>query len=115
MRNSPVREVLPAEAVQLVESGAVLLDTREPDEWNAGHLAGATLVRPAELHSQIASLAPDPSKTVVLYCRSGARSAIAQSLLLRAGFEDVINVEGGWTAWTRAGLPTERPQPAAAD
>ena len=56
-----------------------------------------------------------PNPEELAYCRSGAHSAIAQSLLLRAGFEDVINVEGGWTAWTRAGLPTERPQPAAAD
>ena len=110
MRNSPVREVLPAEAVQLIDAGAVLLDTREPHEWNAGHLARATLVRPAELVARIASLAPDPEKTVVLYCRSGARSLTAAFQMAQLGYKDVVSMAGGIIRWNQEGRPIEVPQ-----
>ncbi len=109
MRNSPVREVLPAEAVQLIDAGAVLLDTREPHEWNAGHLAGATLVRPAEVVARIASLAPDPEKTVVLYCRSGARSLNAAYQMAQLGYRDVVSMAGGIIRWNQEGRPIEVP------
>ena len=96
------------------ESGdPVLLDVRAQSEWDGGHLPGALHVHLGTLPERIAEI-PE-GRPVVAYCRSGARSAIAQSLLLRAGFADVVNLEGGWSAWTRAGLPTERPQGAAAD
>ncbi len=110
MGNSPVREVLPAEAVQLIDAGAVLLDTREPHEWNAGHLARATLVRPAELVARIASLAPDPEKTVVLYCRSGARSLTAAFQMAQLGYKDVVSMAGGIIRWNQEGRPIEVPQ-----
>ena len=100
MRNSPVREVLPAEAVQLIDAGAVLLDTRETNEWNAGHLAGATLLRPADVISKVASLAPDPSKTVVLYCRSGARSYQACAYLMQQGLGRVVNL-ADWLGYAK--------------
>ena len=109
MRNSPVREVLPAEAVQLIDAGAVLLDTREPHEWNAGHLAGATLLRPAELVSKVAALAPDPDKTVVLYCRSGARSLDAAFQMAQLGYRDVVSMAGGIVRWHQEGRPIEVP------
>jgi sulfur-carrier protein adenylyltransferase/sulfurtransferase len=109
MRNNPVREVLPAEAVQLIEAGAVLIDTREPHEWNAGHLAGATLLRPAEVATKVASLAPDPSKTVVLYCRSGARSLDAAFLMASLGYQDVVSIAGGIIRWNQEGRPIEVP------
>ncbi len=112
MRNNPVREILPAEAVQLMEAGAVLLDTREPHEWNAGHLAGATLLPPAELASKIASLAPDLSKTVVLYCRSGARSLNAAYQMAALGYQDVVSMAGGIIRWREEGRPIEVPEVA---
>jgi molybdopterin/thiamine biosynthesis adenylyltransferase/rhodanese-related sulfurtransferase len=109
MRNSPVREVLPAEAVQLIDAGAVLLDTREQNEWNAGHLYGATLLPPADVVSRIASLAPDPSKAVVLYCRSGARSLTAAYQMAQLGYQDVVSVAGGIIRWRQEGRPIEIP------
>lgn len=109
MRNSPVREILPAEAVQLIDAGAVLLDTREQHEWNAGHLFGATLLRPADVVSKVASLAPDPSKTVVLYCRSGARSLTAAYQMAQLGYQDVVSVAGGIIRWRQEGRPIDVP------
>ena len=55
-----VREVSPAEAEQLIAAGAALIDTREPHEWQTGQLAGAALVRPAELVVRARSALPDP-------------------------------------------------------
>ena len=112
MRNSPVREVLPAEAVQLVDGGAVLLDTRETNEWNAGHLAGATLLPPAEVLARITTLAPDRDKTVVLYCRSGARSLNAAFQMAQLGYRDVVSMAGGIIRWRQEGRPIELPSAA---
>jgi molybdopterin/thiamine biosynthesis adenylyltransferase/rhodanese-related sulfurtransferase len=109
MRANPVREVLPAEAAQLIEAGAVLLDTREPHEWNAGHLAGATLLPPAEVVARVAALAPNPEKTVVLYCRSGARSLRAAFQMAALGYRDVVSVAGGIIRWHQEGRPIEVP------
>jgi molybdopterin/thiamine biosynthesis adenylyltransferase/rhodanese-related sulfurtransferase len=109
MANSPVREVLPAEAVQLVDAGAVLLDTREQHEWNAGHLAGATLLPPADVAARIESLAPDKNKTVVLYCRSGARSLNAAFLMASIGYTDVVSMAGGIIRWRDETRPIEVP------
>jgi len=91
----------------------VLLDVRSETEWDAGHLPDALHIHLGTLPGRVAEI--PRGRPVLAYCRSGARSAIAQSLLLRAGFDDVRNLEGGWSAWKRAGLPTVRPQGAAAD
>jgi molybdopterin/thiamine biosynthesis adenylyltransferase/rhodanese-related sulfurtransferase len=109
MRNSPVREVLPAEAVQLIDAGAVLLDTREMNEWNAGHLSGATLLPPADVTSKVAALATDPDKPVVLYCRSGARSLTAAFQMAQLGYRDVVSMAGGIIRWRQEGRPIEVP------
>lgn len=114
MRNNPVRELLPAAAAQLIESGAILLDTREPHEWNAGHLFGATLVPPAELVARVAGLAPDPERTVVLYCRSGARSLSAAFQMAALGYRDVVSMAGGIIRWHQEGRPIEVPSAAPA-
>jgi sulfur-carrier protein adenylyltransferase/sulfurtransferase len=83
----------------------VLLDTREPHEYAEAHLEGGILVPPAEVMSRIESLVPDRSQRVVLYCRTGARSARAAYQLQEAGYENVANVAGGIEAWQDLGLP----------
>jgi rhodanese-related sulfurtransferase len=74
MARGPIREVMPAEAAQLIADGAVLLDTREQHEWTAGYLAGATLLPPAEVVQRVEGIAPDTNRPVVIYCAAGARS-----------------------------------------
>jgi len=92
-------------AHELHREGGFLLDIRRATEWRAGHVPGAH-------HRHLGALVEDRSglpddTAVLLLCRSGARSAIAQSLLLAEG-RRAINVEGGIEAWIGEGLPVGR-------
>lgn len=89
-------------AAHLAAQGVLLLDVREPDEWAAGHVAGAVHVPLGDLPAVLATL--DRSRPIVAVCRSGNRSGKATRLLLEHGF-DVVNMAGGMLAWTAAGLP----------
>ncbi len=104
---SRIEEVDPASAQREVESdGALLIDVREPHEWDEAHLAGAKLVPMATVAERIEELAPDRSQRVILFCRVGNRSArAADSLRGELGYENVASVAGGIEAWRIAGLP----------
>jgi adenylyltransferase/sulfurtransferase len=84
----------------LKERGAAasIVDVREPREFAASHLPGATNIPVGELHSRMGSL---PQGLVVFVCRSGARSLTAAALASRAGVEDIAHLEGGLLAWAR--------------
>ena len=84
----------------LKERGAAvaIVDVREPREFSAAHLPGATNIPVGELHSRMGSL---PRGLVVFVCRSGARSLTAAALASRAGVEDIAHLEGGLLAWAR--------------
>jgi sulfur-carrier protein adenylyltransferase/sulfurtransferase len=99
------REVSPAEAQRLHEAGAVLLDVREPVEWDAGHLPDAVHIPRAYLEERIESAIPDRSRPVVVYCASGVRSAYGSATLGQLGYTDVANMGGGIELWKRLGLP----------
>ena len=75
----------------------VLLDVREPFEWDICHLDGAKLIPVGELPSRMSEL--DSADEIVIHCKSGMRSAKAVRLLQEAGFAKLHNVEGGITAW----------------
>lgn len=97
------------EAAALLSAGAAtVVDVRNADEWNAGHLDGATHIPLGRLEQRIAEI--DPTRTVVLQCQTGSRSAIAASLLAAHGIADVRNQRGGIVAWSDAGLPVVREQ-----
>ncbi len=85
-----------AEARQLVERGATLLDVRTPAEWSSGHLEGATLVPVSELGARMSEVPRD--RPVVVYCRSGARSAQAAAMLAAAGYD--VHDLGPMSAWS---------------
>lgn len=91
---------------QLDSRAAMLIDVREPDEWAEGHVAGAKHIPLGQLSSRLAEVPRD--RDVLLLCRSGNRSGTATALLRGQGYERAINVEGGITAWQRAGLPVTR-------
>jgi adenylyltransferase/sulfurtransferase len=82
---------------------ASVVDVREPREFYASHLPGATNIPVGELHSRMGSL---PKGRVVFVCRSGARSLTAAALASRAGVEDIAHLEGGLLAWARDVDPT---------
>lgn len=94
----------PAEAEELIEQGAMLLDVRELSEWDAGHAPVATHVPLGDLAEQIEDLPDD--RRIVVVCRSGGRSARATAFLVGSG-RDAVNLEGGMQAWAAAGLAVE--------
>ena len=91
---------------RLVGREALLIDVREPDEWAAGHVAGATHIPLGDLEARLAEVPRD--RPVLLFCRSGNRSGKATAFLRQQGYAQVANVEGGIIAWQGAGLPVTR-------
>ncbi|HWS23201.1 MAG TPA: rhodanese-like domain-containing protein [Anaerolineales bacterium] len=85
--------------------GAFFLDVREVDEWNQGHIKGATLIPLGELEQRYNELPKD--QPIVVYCRSGNRSLTGRDILLEAGFEDVVSMDGGIIDWAQSGFPIE--------
>jgi hydroxyacylglutathione hydrolase len=102
MTRPSVREVSAEEANQLTEDGALLLDVREADEWEAGHPPEALWMPLGEVQQRVGELPGD--RTIVAICRSGGRSRAVAEALLGAGY-DVVNVEGGMRAWVVDDLP----------
>ena len=101
-----VREVSPAEALELSLHGALLLDVREPSELLAGTAQGAVHLPRCDLESRITELAPDPARTLLMLCATGRRSQAAAARLAELGYHDVRSVAGGLQRWRRDGLPT---------
>src|SRR4249919_253057 len=94
------------EEIEPFEGGdVVLIDTREPHEYQEAHLENGKLVPPGLLGDEIAEAAPDKSARTILYCRSGNRSAIAAAQLQGLGYENVASMSGGILAWQEQGLP----------
>lgn len=83
-----------------------VVDVRAPDEWSAGHLAGALHIPLAALPDRLAEL--DSTSPVVVHCKGGGRSAIAASFLEANGFNQVANLAGGFDSWMANNLPVER-------
>jgi sulfur-carrier protein adenylyltransferase/sulfurtransferase len=89
-----------AELAAMQERGEdfLLVDVREPAEWEIVRIPGATLIPKGDLPSKLSELPQD--KPIIAYCKSGVRSAEALALLKNAGFSDAKHVQGGVTAWT---------------
>lgn len=86
-----------------LKPGRSVLDVRRSGEWASGHVAGATHVPLSQLQEKAAGL--DRGAEWAVVCASGYRSAIASSVLERAGFARVVHAEGGMDRWRSAGLP----------
>lgn len=82
----------------------VLIDVRTPEEFNSGHIAGAINIPVQELPQRLAEV--PTGQPVVVYCRSGSRSATAAQILDEAGYEAVYDL-GGVIQWTQQGLPLQ--------
>ncbi|MBE7474774.1 MAG: MBL fold metallo-hydrolase [Anaerolineae bacterium] len=93
-------------AGQVAAGHATVVDVRQADEWQSGHIPGAKHIMLGYLPERLAEIPAD--QPVVVQCRSGARSAIAASILQAQGVPRVINLLGGIKAWDAAGLPVER-------
>ncbi len=102
---SEIAEVDAAGARALLAAGdaPLLVDVRERDEWAEGHIPGAVHVPRGHLESRIEQVAPDRKRQLLLYCAGGSRSAFATKTLEGLGYENVVNLEGGFTDWKRNG------------
>src|ERR1700709_2054993 len=101
-----IEEIEPFEAAEEINGGdVVLIDTREPHEYQEAHLENGKLVPPGLLGDEIAEAAPDKPARTILYCRSGNRSAIAAAQLEALGYDNVASMSGGILAWQEQGLP----------
>src|SRR3978361_216740 len=101
-----IEEIEPFEAAEEIKGGnIVLVDTREPHEYQEAHLEGGKLVPPAMLADQIETVAPDRSARTIVYCRSGNRSGIATAQMQAMGYPNVASVGGGILLWQEQGLP----------
>ena len=98
-----------AELRTRVESGAnelVVLDVREKDAYEAGHIPGARLLPRGQLELRVDKELPDPTARIVTCCEFGRISTLAASTLKTMGFQRAVALDGGMKAWLEAGYPT---------
>ncbi|NOT17231.1 MAG: rhodanese-like domain-containing protein [Sulfuriferula sp.] len=101
------QEVDATEAVRLINhENALILDVREANEFSSGHIANAKHIPGGQLANSLKTLEKHKDQTIVVNCRSGARSAMACGVLRKNGFTKVYNLKGGIVAWQNANLPT---------
>ncbi|MGA0122245.1 MAG: rhodanese-like domain-containing protein [Gaiellales bacterium] len=98
-----VEDVSPEEAEALIAAGALIVDVREQDEWDAGRIEGALHFPLSTLQARWQEL-PDAERTVFV-CRSGGRSMMAAEAFAAAGRAGCANLMGGAQAWAAAGRP----------
>jgi rhodanese-related sulfurtransferase len=103
-----VTEIRPTDALEKLKSGdAVMIDVREKDEWDEGHIPDAIHLSRGTIEFDIEEKVPDVNTTVILHCGGGGRSALAAESLQKMGYKNVRSMAGGFKAWKNAGLPTE--------
>src|ERR671922_187758 len=115
------RQVVPEEGPEdlqrRLKSGTppVVIDVRDPDEYRDGHIEAATNISRGFLEFRIGGTVSDPSTPVVLYCQTGLRSVLAAKALKELGYQNVINLQGGYAKWAQSGLPVVKDIPMTPD
>src|SRR5436853_2387481 len=105
-----ITEISPQDAGAKLNSGeAVIVDVRDKDEWDEGHIPGATHMSRGTIEFDIEEKVPDPNAMIICHCGGGGRSALAAESLQKMGYKNVHSMAGGFRAWKAAGLPTTTP------
>ena len=89
------------------EGGCVFLDVRTAREYKMGHIPGSIHIERGLLEFKITDQIPDKDAQIITYCKVGERGSLAAHTLVRMGYKNVINIEGGWVPWEKAGYPVE--------
>ncbi|MGH2508789.1 MAG: rhodanese-like domain-containing protein [Ktedonobacteraceae bacterium] len=98
------------EAKSMIEQGVRVIDVRQPEEWQTGHIAEATLVPLDGIYSfghALQELTLPADAEVIFVCRSGQRSASASEIAMVAGLKKVYNLANGMNGWANRGYPME--------
>src|SRR4051794_22253816 len=111
-----IREVDTAGAEEAIAvPGTVVLDVREPDEYEQGALPGAVHIPRGHLESQVENRVPDHDAPVVVYCAGGTRSAFAADTLGQLGYSNVVSMAGGFNKWKNESRSWKVPQTLSAE
>ncbi len=108
--------VAPVDLVQRImarDAALLTLDVRTPEEYAASHIIGARNLPHDQIEAKLAMLPADKNTEIVVYCRSGRRSTLAQATLQKLGYTRVQHLEGDYIGWQAANRPVE-PSAAAA-
>jgi len=104
-----ITEISPTDAGSKSKSSdAVIVDVREKDEWDDGHIPDAVHMSRGMLELEIEDKFPDRNTTIICHCGGGGRSALAAESLQKMGYKNVRSMVGGFKAWKAAELPTTK-------
>ena len=98
-------QVSAADAVRLINRGALVIDVRKPEEFAAGHIVNARNVALDKLQEGDDAIKKQKDKILLTVCDSGTTAGRAADLLRRAGYSNVFNIRGGLTSWRADNLP----------
>jgi rhodanese-related sulfurtransferase len=102
----PFTRINVEEANEMMSAGAAVIDVRNPDEYQSGHVPGATLIPVNTVFARREELPKD--QDVIFVCAVGQRSALAAEMAAAAGLTRIFNLEGGTDAWIKSGMPAEK-------
>ncbi|WP_254510442.1 rhodanese-like domain-containing protein [Anatilimnocola floriformis] len=102
-----IKEISATDAYEQQKQGVLIIDTREADEFAAGHAVGAIHLSKGVVELKIEPTVPDTATPVICYCGGGYRSALVVDNLQKMGYTNVQSLAGGYKAWKAAGLPVE--------
>jgi rhodanese-related sulfurtransferase len=104
-----ITEISPKDAAAKLESGeAIIIDVRDEDEWDEGHIPGAMHMSRGTIELDIEEKVPGSNTMIICHCGGGGRSALAAESLQKMGYKNVRSMAGGFKAWKVAGLPSTK-------
>ena len=101
-----IKEISLEDSKKLLEEGdGLFLDCRTEKEYKRGSVPNSVLIQRGLLEFKIGKQAPDKDTKIVIYCKSGKRSALSACTLTKMGYTNISSMTGGWLAWVEAGYP----------
>ncbi len=97
-----IQEVDPAQVDEKRGAGAVVIDVRDREEYEQGHMEGAANVSRGTLEMRISEVVPDKDAPIICYCSGGNRGALAADTLQRMGYRNAVSIAGGLKAYMDA-------------
>src|SRR5213083_441020 len=104
-----ISEISPQDAAAKLKSGeAVIVDVRDKDEWDEGHIPGALHMSRGTIELDIEEKVPDTNAMIICHCGGGGRGALATESLQKMGYKNARSMAGGFKAWKAGGLLTTK-------